>query len=149
MDAVTAEALITSWLDVQRADNPVIAAIERGTVEGADVARWYVRMQGEEKEFITLWLTLRERTLHFETYVAPAPEENAAQFYEYLLRANQRLYVMRFAIGPEDAVYLMGQLPLQALCDDELDRLLGSTWQHAEECFPTAMRIGYSSRFRR
>ena len=149
MDSTSAEALIQSWLDSQRADNPVVADVERGDVEGADVARWYVRMRGEEKLVTTMWLTLRERTLHFETYVMPAPEENIAECYEYLLRANQRLYVMRFAIGPEDAIYLMGQLPLEALSDDELDRLLGAAYAHSEECFPTGMRIGYASKFRR
>jgi Putative bacterial sensory transduction regulator len=141
--------LIDRWLAVQREENPVIADIERGDVEGADLARWYVRMRGEEKLVTTVWFTLRERTLHFETYVMPAPEENIPEFYEYLLRANQRLYVMRFAIGVEDAVYLVGQLPLKAIDEDELDRLLGAAYAHSEECFPTGMRIGYASRFRR
>ncbi len=51
-------------------------------------------------------LTLRQRTLHYETYFMPAPEENVEALYDYLLRTNTRLYAMRFAIGLEDAVYL-------------------------------------------
>ena len=42
----------------------------------------------------------------------PAPEEQPAALYEFLLRRNQRLFGMRFSIGPEDAIYLTGQLPL-------------------------------------
>ena len=53
--------------------------------------RWYVRLRGEEKDFTTIWLTLGQRTLHYETYVMPAPEENQEQFYEHLLRRNAKL----------------------------------------------------------
>ena len=35
-----------------------------------------------------MWFTLGQRTLHFETYVMPAPEENHERFYEHLLRRN-------------------------------------------------------------
>ena len=143
-----AQRLIQGWLDSEQRNTSVVADVQRGEVEGADVARWYVRMLGDEKMVTTVWFTLRERMLHFETYFMPAPEENVAQCYEYLLRASTRLYAMRFAIGVEDAVYLMGQLPLAALSEDELDRVLGAAYAHSEECFPTAMRIGFGSRFR-
>lgn len=143
-----AQRLIQGWLDSEQRNTSVVADVQRGEVEGADVARWYVRMLGDEKMVTTVWFTLRERMLHFETYFMPAPEENVAQCYEYLLRASTRLYAMRFAIGVEDAVYLMGQLPLSALSEDELDRVLGAAYAHSEECFPTAMRIGFGSRFR-
>ena len=46
-------------------------------------------MKGEEKSFTTVWLTLRQRTLHYETYFMPAPEENVEACYEFLLRLNQ------------------------------------------------------------
>ena len=35
-------------------------------------------MRGEEKDITTVWLTLGQRTLRYETYVMPAPEENHA-----------------------------------------------------------------------
>ena len=76
----------------------------------------------------TIWFTLRQRTLHYETYVMPAPEENHAAFYEHLLRRNLKLYGAAFAIGDEDAVFLVGQLANAAVDDDELDRILGSLY---------------------
>ena len=69
-------------------------------------------MRGEEKDFITVWLTLGQRTLRYETYVMPAPEENAATVYENLLRRNERLVGAHFSIGVEDAVFLRGELPV-------------------------------------
>jgi hypothetical protein len=139
-----AEDLVISWLDDQLATNPVVAAVDREP----GVRRWYVRMRGEEKDTFTLWLTIGQRTIQFETYVMPAPEENHERFYEHLLRRNLEFDAMAFAIGAEDAVFLRGQLPIGALDQGELDRILGETYVYVERCFRPAMRIGYATRFR-
>ena len=73
--------------------------------------RWYLRFKGDEKDFITVWFTLKQRTLHFEAQFMPAPETNQAEVYAYLLRRNADLFGMWFALGPEDAVYLVGRVP--------------------------------------
>ena len=101
-------------------------------------------MQGEQKDTFTIWFTLRQRTLHYETYVMPAPEENHERFYEHLLRRNLKLYGAAFAIGDEDAVFLVGQLPNDAIDDDELDRILGSLYAWVEQFFRPALRIGFA-----
>ncbi len=139
-------ALLASWTVGLGRDHPVVTSVERD----ADVDRWYVRTRSEAKTVTTVWFTVRERTLHFESYFLPMPEENAGAVYEYLLRANARLYDMRFSIGPEDATYLSGVVPLQGLLAGggaELDRLLGSVYAASEECFPTAARLGFPARF--
>ena len=137
------EDLVISWLDEQRATNPVVAAVDREPGR----RRWYVRMKGDEKDTFTLWLTIGQRTLQFETYMMPAPEENHARLYEHLLRRNLEFDAMAFAIGAEDAVFLVGHLPVGAVDAGELDRILGETYVYVERCFRPAMRIGYASRF--
>jgi hypothetical protein len=138
-------ALITQWAEGEHATNDLVAAVDRDP----ETMRWYVRLNGENKRFITVWLTLRERTLHYETQFMPAPEENIEECFEFLLRVNARLYGMRFALGAEDAVYLLGQMPVTAVDGDELDRLIGSSWTYVEQYFPTAMSLGYASQYRR
>jgi hypothetical protein len=137
--------VIDRWAATALADNPLLAAVDRDP----DIDRWYVRMRGEDKAVITVWLTLRERTLHFESYFMPAPEEQHASCYEYLLRANPRLFAWRFAIGGENAIYLVGQLPTGSVDDDELDRVIGSAYAYSEQHFRAAMGIGYATRFAR
>ena len=68
---------------------------------------------GEEKDFVTVWLTIRQRTL------APRGPGHAGTrgrtskpTFEYLLRRNADLHQMRFALGAEDAVYLVGEIPV-------------------------------------
>jgi len=138
------EALVDEWLAAELAENPTVAAVVRGE---PGERRWYVRVHGEAKDVFTLWFTLGQRTLQYETYVMPAPEENHAAFYEHLLRRNRKLYGAAFCIGEEDAVFLAGQLPNEAITPAELDRVLGSLYAYVEQCFRPALRIGFASRF--
>ena len=136
--------VVTRWAAGEARTNPLLIGVEWIP----DERRWLVRLRGEDKAIITVWLTLRERTLHYETYFMPAPEEDVARCWEYLLRVNARLYGMRFAIGDEDAVYLMGQLPLKAIDEIELDRIIGSAYAYTEQYFRAALAIGFGSRLR-
>ena len=141
----THERVIDDWLREQLEENPTVAAVERDREAGE--RRWIARLSGEEKATFSVWFHLRQRTLHVETYVMPAPEENHAQFYEHLLRRNLGFHGFAFAIGAEDGIFLIGETPVERITTDELDRLLGSTYAYVEQCFRPAMRIGYASRF--
>jgi hypothetical protein len=145
-------ARIEAFLTAEASDNPLVADLQRA--EPADLelgarVRWYVRMRGEEKLVITVWLTVRESSLHYETYVAPAPNEHIAEAFEYALRVNKRLVGMSFCIGGEDAFFLQGQCPAVGLTGADIDRILGGLYAASEETFPTLMRIGYTSSFTR
>lgn len=124
-----------------------IVAIDRAEPDPAFRARWYVRMKGESKDFITVWVTLGQRTLRYETYVMPAPEENVDVFNENLLRRNDLLIGAHFSIGDEDAVFLRGDLPLGGLTEPELDRIIGSMYAYTEQAFRPLLYIGFASRF--
>ena len=142
------ERQIDEWLGNLRSTNSAIVAIDHAEPEPAFRSRWYVRMAGESKEFTTIWITLGQRTLRYETYVMPAPEENALELFDNLLRRNDRLIGAHFSIGAEDAVFLRGDLPLSALSEAELDRIVGSTYAYVEQSFRPVLRIGFASRFR-
>ncbi len=138
------ELLIDGWLAELAASHDHIVAVDRST---GDEIRWYVRMRGEDKDFTTVWLTLWQRTLRYETYVLPAPEENAAALYEHVLRRNDRMVGAHFSIGVENALYLRGELPVAMVGHDELDRVLGTLYAQVEQCFQSLLRIGFASRF--
>ena len=142
------ERQIDEWLAKLKIADDVILAIDHGDPDPAYRARWYVRMKGETKDFITVWLTLGQRTLRYETYVMPAPEENIAEFNENLLRRNDKLIGVHFSLGLEDAVYLRGELALSGLAESEVDRIVGSVYAHVEQCFRPLLSIGFASRFK-
>lgn len=144
------EAHIDRWLSQQLLDNPLIAAVDRDV---AGSRRWFVRVRGEEKDVFTIRFHLQQRSLHYETYVMPAPEENHAEFYAHLLERNFHMFGAAFAIGEEGAIFLRGALHNELIdgmdeaADSELDRVLGSLYAWVEQYFRPALRIGYASKF--
>ncbi len=135
---------VAGWLAELAEEHDHILAVDRTD----DVAvRWHVRMRGDDKEFTTVWLTLGQRMLRYESYVMPAPEENAAELYEHLLRRNDGLVGAHFSIGIEDAVFLRGEMPVAQVSLAELDRALGTLYAQIEQCFQSLLRIGFRSRF--
>ena len=75
------DALIDAWLGRQLAQNPVLASVDRDPDVGPTERRWHLRVLGEEKDTFTLRFTLRQRMLHYETYVicllytSPSPRD--------------------------------------------------------------------------
>ncbi len=133
------------WAADRLAEEGDVVAVEHD--EGG--LRWLVRLKGDEKDFVTVGLTIRQRTLHHEAPGMPAPETNTAQVFEYLLRKNAGLYQIRFALGPEDAVYLVGEVPVSEVNDEVLDRIVGSSVAYIDMYFPTAMQIGFEGMYKR
>jgi hypothetical protein len=138
------EARIDGWLRRFLADNDVLVALDRGE---PGERRWYCRLQGIEKDFTTIWLRLGQRALHAEAYVLPAPEENVGLVYERVLRRNRQLRGLAYAIGVEDAIFLVGDVPNDSISEGHVDRLLGSIWQHVERDFRATLRLGFASHF--
>ena len=149
-DAYDAEQLaeldrrIDGWLTDLAGEHDHILAVDR---TDDDAVRWFVRMRGDDKEFTTVWLTLGQRMLRYETYVMPAPDENDAELYEHLLRRNDGLVGAHFSIGIEDAVFLRGEMPVDQVSLAEVDRALGTLYAQVELCFQALLRIGFRSRY--
>jgi hypothetical protein len=138
---------IDAWAARQLADLDVVDAVERSAEPGE--RRWFIRVRGEAKDVFTIWLDLRQRTLRYETYLLPAPEEHVAEVYELALRRNHELYGVAFTIGEEDALFLRGHLPAEAVDDAELDRVLGSLYALTERFFRPLLGLAFESRLNR
>jgi hypothetical protein len=110
---------------------------------------WLIRLKGEERDVITLWLSLRQRTVYAETELMPAPEENREELYRFLMVKNHELRELHLAIGPEAGIYLVAQIPIQELTVERLDELVGATVTYVDEIYPTAMTMGLGSVYRR
>jgi hypothetical protein len=141
---VALERRIDEWLGTVRAQHPNVVFAERATNEQG---RWMVRLRGDAKEFTTIWLSLGQRTLRYETYVMPFPDENVGTVFELLLRRNERLVGAHYALGAENAVFLVGELVLPALDERELDRIIGTLYATVEAHFVDLAKVGFASRF--
>lgn len=126
---------IEAWFAAQP-DLPVERFGERG---------WLTMLRGEHKRTIPVHVELGTHNLFVQSFFMRAPDENQAQLYEFLLHRQLRTYVLRFALEDTGDVLIVGVLPLHAVTDDELDRLLGQLLVTADEAFDTALRLGFES----
>lgn len=138
-----AAAVIDAWLASQVEENPAVDGMEQVVAD----RQWFVRLRGEEKSTFSVLLMLDQRTLRYESYLMPAPQENQEDLYAHLLGRNRDLYGVALMIGDEGAVYLAGGLDVRSVDEHELDRVLGTLYVCTERFFRPAMRIGFASVF--
>jgi hypothetical protein len=59
------------------------------------------------------------------------------------------MYSVAYAINELGDVYLVGRLPLGAVTDREIDRILGAVLQYSDASFNQLLELGFSSAIRR
>ena len=122
-----------------------LAAQPELTAERTGPSTWVFALPGEQKRTLPVRLEVGERTLTVEAFFMRAPDEAAEELYAYLLRRHLRSYVLRFALGHDGDVLIVGVLPLAAVQGDELDRLVGQLLTTADDAFTHALRTGFAS----
>ncbi|GAA2690133.1 YbjN domain-containing protein [Nonomuraea recticatena] len=108
-----------------------------------------VKLPGQHKLATMTWLIVGDQALHVEAFFCRQPDENHAEFYKWLLGKNGGMYGVHFAVDPVGDVYLVGRVPLAAISEEELDRLLGCVLTYADEWFDRALELGFASSIRR
>jgi hypothetical protein len=111
--------------------------------------QFFVKLPGTHKLFTNCWLVVGQHGLLVEAFVCRRPDENHDEFHRWLLRRNSRMFAVAFALDQVGDVYLVGRLPLLGLTEDEVDRILGSVLQYADESFDTLLEIGFATSIRR
>ena len=111
--------------------------------------QFFVVLPGTHKLATNCWLVAGRHALLVEAFVCRRPDENVEEFYRFLLRRNARTYAVAFSIDAAGDVYLVGRLPLHAVTAQEVDRLLGSVLQYADESFDPLLEIGFAGSIRR
>jgi Putative bacterial sensory transduction regulator len=117
--------------------------------EQPEPGAYLLRLAGEHKLATMTWLIAGQYSLQVEAFFCRQPDENHAAFYRFLLERNARMYGVHFALDAAGDVYLTGRLPLAAITEAEIDRLLGCVLAYSDETFNEALKIGFGSAIRR
>jgi hypothetical protein len=143
-DVDAAHALVDAHLWGPVREQPSVQHVEYDP----ELRRWYVRFGCDGRDAATIYFDLHQRTLRYELYFLPSPEDEArrAELHEWLLRRNHDLYGARFSLGPDGDVYLTGRVALEHLTEQELDRLIGVLFELTERWFQAAVTIAYRPR---
>lgn len=133
-----------------------IADTVRGYLEANDIEHvedrpgvFSLTLPGEKKLQTPVRLDVGEHALGVHAFVCRNPDENHARVYRWLLERNLRMYAVAFAVDHSGDIYLDARLPLSAVSDDELDRLLGSVLTHADESFNAILELGFATSIRK
>jgi len=120
-------------------------------VEWESTGDWSVvaTLPGAHKLKTLCNLVVGDHALRVEAFVMRQPDENRLELWTYLLQRNARQYAVAFSIDAVGDIYLTGRIPLRAVTDEEIDRLLGAVLTYADESFDTMLEIGFGSAIRR
>jgi len=110
---------------------------------------YVVKLPGTRKLKTTVSLLLGRHSLSLNAFVIRHPDENETGVHRWLLERNLKLYGVSYAVDPLGDVYVTGKLPLAAVTEDELDRLLGQVLEAADGSFNTLLELGFASAIRK
>ena len=137
-------------------NNSAAADVLGGVLDGLGLSyehqppgAYLVRLEGEHKLATMTWLIAGDHSLQVEAFFCRQPDENHAAFYRFLLERSSRMYGVHFALDRTGDVYLTGRLPLAAITEAEIDRLLGCVLSYSDEAFNEALMLGFASAIRR
>jgi hypothetical protein len=117
--------------------------------QSTEPGAYLVSLAGTHRLATPAWLIAGVHSLRVEAFFCRQPDENHAAFYRFLLERNGRMFGVHFALDSAGDVYLTGRLPLSAITEAEIDRVLGCVLTYADETFDQALVLGFGSAIRR
>lgn len=108
-----------------------------------------VTLKGGKKLQTHCALIVGDHSLSINAFVIRKPDENEDRVHHWCMTKNAAMYGLAFAINQLGDIYLVGRLPLEAVNERELDRLLGSVLQYSDSAFNPLLEIGFANAIRR
>ncbi len=105
-------------------------------------------LPGTHKLKIPVAFAVGSHSVAVNAFVVRAPQEHVPQIHRWLLRRNQRLFAVAYAVDHLGDIYLVGRLPLDAITPQSVDALLGSVAATADGDFDTLLEMGFESAIR-
>jgi hypothetical protein len=110
---------------------------------------FFITLPGEKKLENHCALILGDHSLTISAFVIRKPDENIAAVHEWLLQKNSSMYSVAFAINELGDIYLVGRLPLIAVTEQEIDRVIGAVLQYSDSSFDALLGMGFANAIRR
>jgi hypothetical protein len=107
-----------------------------------------VSLPGTRKLTTECALQVGKHGLNVRAFVARGPDENHGGVYRWLLERNLRLHGICFAVDALGDIYLTGSVPLELVTRVEVDRLLGSVAEAADDSFNVILELGFAESIR-
>jgi hypothetical protein len=132
-----------------------VAAVEQALreaeaeYENPAEGHYVVALPGTRKLSTACSLLIGDHTLSVNAFVVRSADENHEGVFRWLLERNAKLAGIAFAIDHLGDVYLVGRLPLGSVTAAEVDGLLGTVLEAADNSFNTLLGLGFAGSIRR
>ncbi|WP_262061439.1 YbjN domain-containing protein [Streptomyces sp. STR69] len=140
----------------EKADQDRAAQVIEGFLKGAELdwespesGTFVVQLPGTRKLSTTVSLLVGRHSLSLNAFVIRHPDENETGVHRWLLERNLKLYGVSYAVDQLGDVYVTGRLPLSAVTEAEIDRLLGQVLEAADGSFNTLLELGFATAIRK
>jgi hypothetical protein len=110
---------------------------------------YLITLPGEKKLQTHCALIVGTHSLSINAFVIRRPDDNEAAVHAWCLAKNASLYGVAFAINELRDIFLVGRLPLPAVTDREIDRLVGAVLQVSDSSFNPLLELGFANAIRR
>jgi len=117
--------------------------------ELSDLNTFLVTLPGETKLQTQCALIVGDYSLSINAFVIRKPDDNAAAVHAWCLAKNAGMYGVAFATNELGDIFLVGRLPLSAVTDREIDRVIGAVLQYSDASFNPLLELGFSTAIRR
>ena len=117
--------------------------------ERKDGNSFLITLPGEKKLQTHCALIVGDHSLSINAFVIRKPDENEGAVHAWCLAKNASLYGIAFAINDVRDIFLVGRLPLSAVTDREIDRLVGAVLQVSDSSFNSLLDLGFANAIRR
>ena len=117
--------------------------------EQEDSDTYLITLPGEKKLQTHCALIVGNHSLSINAFVIRKPDDNEAAVHAWCLSKNASLYGIAFAINELRDIFLVGRIPLSAVTDREIDRLVGAVLQVSDSSFNPLLELGFANAIRR
>jgi hypothetical protein len=107
-----------------------------------------VSLPGTRKLVTECALQVGKHGLNLRAFVARKPDENHVGVYRWLLERNLKMPGISFAVDALGDIYLTGSLPVELVSRAEVDRLLGTVAEAADDSFNVILELGFAESIR-
>ncbi len=115
----------------------------------AEPGLFEVTLPGTRKLRTACAFEVGDHGLGVRAFVCRRPDENHEQVYRWLLQHNLKLRGVCFSLDAVGDIYLTGNLALDAVTADAVDRVLGEVAQTADASFDPLLELGFADSIRR
>jgi len=106
-------------------------------------------LHGTNKHTINVAISISQRTLRIESFVARKPDENGENVYRWLLEQNSKLVSLGYFVDQFGDIYIAGNLPKELATIEHFDQLLGGVMAAVDASFNPILELGFKSAIER